>query len=98
MRTERVVVIGAGVGGLVAALGLAARGLEVVVVERAAGPGGKMRELEVGGARIDAGPTVFTMRWVFEELFDRAGTTLAELVEFSDQSAPKRAAVIGSAA
>ena len=73
MRTDRVVVIGAGIGGLVAALGLAARGLDVLVVERAGGPGGKMRELEVGGARIDAGPTVFTMRWVFDEILAEAG-------------------------
>lgn len=73
MRTDRVVVIGAGMGGLAAALLLAARGLDVTVVERAPGPGGKMREAEVGGARIDAGPTVFTMRWVFDELLAEAG-------------------------
>ena len=68
----RVVVIGAGVAGLSAALLLAARGLEVTVLERAAAPGGKMREVAVGDARIDGGPTVFTMRWVFEELFAEA--------------------------
>ena len=43
MRGQRVIVIGAGIGGLVAALLLAARGLAVTVVERAAAPGGKMR-------------------------------------------------------
>jgi 1-hydroxycarotenoid 3,4-desaturase len=76
VRTDRVIVIGAGVAGLVAALELAARGLEVVVVERAATPGGKLREVAVAGARLDAGPTVFTMRWVFEELFDAIGAAL----------------------
>jgi 1-hydroxycarotenoid 3,4-desaturase len=70
------VVIGAGIGGLVSALALAARGMAVTVVERAAHPGGKMRETPVGGARIDAGPTVFTMRWVFDEIFADAGTSL----------------------
>jgi 1-hydroxycarotenoid 3,4-desaturase len=70
------VVIGAGVAGLVAALGLAHRGLAVTVVERARAPGGKMREVTVGDARIDAGPTVFTMRWVFDEIFAAAGTSL----------------------
>lgn len=80
MRTTRVVVIGAGVGGLVAALELAAKGLDVVVVERADGPGGKMREAAVGAARLDAGPTVFTMRWVFEEVFAGVGEVLAEHV------------------
>jgi len=77
---HRVVVVGAGVGGLVSALLLACRGLDVTLVDAAAGPGGKMRQVEVDGARIDAGPTVFTMRWVFDQIFAQAGTTLeAEL-------------------
>jgi len=73
---NRVAVIGAGVAGLVAALELAVRGLEVVVVERAEGPGGKIREVYAGGAGADAGPTVFTLRRVFDEIFDDAGTSL----------------------
>jgi 1-hydroxycarotenoid 3,4-desaturase len=71
-------VIGAGVGGLVAALDLAVRGADVTVLERAATPGGKLREVSAGGAAIDAGPTVFTMRWVFDEIFAAAGTRLAD--------------------
>lgn len=62
--------------GLVAALELARQGLDVTLVERADAPGGKMREVQVGGARLDAGPTVFTMRRVFEEIFADAGTSL----------------------
>lgn len=80
MRDGRVVVVGAGVGGLVAALLLAARGLAVTVVERAAAPGGKMREVEVAGRRIDSGPTVLTMRGVFEEVAAEAGAALDDLV------------------
>lgn len=78
MCSQRVIVVGAGIGGLVAALELAARGVEVLLLERAAGPGGKMREVSVGGVAMDAGPTVFTMRWVFEELFDAVGARLAD--------------------
>ena len=74
--TKRVIIVGAGIGGLVAAAILAARGLDVVVLERAAGPGGKLRTMTVGGKIIDAGPTVLTMRWVFEEIFAQAGTSL----------------------
>jgi 1-hydroxycarotenoid 3,4-desaturase len=61
---------------LVGALELAVRGFNVTVVERAGGPGGKMRETHVAGSRIDAGPTVFTMRWVFDEIFRMAGSSL----------------------
>jgi len=79
-RTPRIVVVGAGVGGLAAAARLAALGAEVEVVERAASPGGKMRAVDVGGSLIDAGPTVLTMRWVFDELFAAAGADFADAV------------------
>lgn len=78
MRARKAVVIGAGIAGLVAAVELAAAGLEVIVVERAAAPGGKMRQIAIGDAQIDAGPTVFTMRWVFDAVFAAAGTTLEQ--------------------
>ncbi len=77
---HRVVVIGAGVGGLVSALLLACRGLDVTLVEAAAEPGGKMRQIEVDGARIDAGPTVFTMRWVFDQILAQAGSSVESLL------------------
>lgn len=78
MKTERVIVVGAGIGGLVSALELAAQGVEVQVLESAAQPGGKMREVVVGDLAMDAGPTVFTMRWVFDELFDAVGARLSD--------------------
>jgi 1-hydroxycarotenoid 3,4-desaturase len=80
MRAPRVLIIGAGVAGLVAALELAFLGLDVEVIERAAEPGGKMRKVEIGGVSLDAGPTVLTMRWVFEEIFAAAGADLADYV------------------
>ncbi|MCU0681685.1 MAG: phytoene desaturase family protein [Polyangiaceae bacterium] len=74
-RDPSVVVVGAGVGGLACAIDLAARGARVRVLERAAGPGGKARTLEVDGVEFDGGPTVLTMPWVFDELFDAAGAS-----------------------
>ena len=80
MRPKRVIVVGSGIGGLSAAVSMAARGVAVEVLERAAHPGGKMREVEVGGAQVDAGPTVLTMPWVFEELFEAAGARFSDYV------------------
>jgi 1-hydroxycarotenoid 3,4-desaturase len=78
MNRRRVIVVGAGMGGLAAAADLARQDCDVTVVERAAAPGGKLREVRVGGAPIDAGPTVFTMRWIFEALFADAGSRLED--------------------
>ncbi len=77
-RSHRVVVIGAGVGGLVAAIDIARRGAEVIVLEQAHAPGGKMREIDIAGQRIDSGPTVLTMRWVFDEIFAESGENIAD--------------------
>ena len=77
-RADRVVVVGAGIGGLVSALLLASQGVQVTLVEAAEAPGGKMRRLPLGEG-IDGGPTVFTMRWVFEQILEQAGGSMADL-------------------
>jgi 1-hydroxycarotenoid 3,4-desaturase len=74
----RVIIVGAGMGGLAAAADLARQGCAVTVLDAAAGPGGKMRQVEVGGRGVDAGPTVFTMRWIFEGLFADSGQRLED--------------------
>lgn len=76
----RIVVVGAGMGGLAAALSLAARGFAVRVFERASEPGGKLRVRLVQGAAIDSGPTVFTLREAFDELFAAADARMEEHV------------------
>ena len=73
MADANVIVVGAGIGGLMSALILSGRGLNVTVLERAAAPGGKMRQRADGGRPMDAGPTVFTLKRVFEEAFDSVG-------------------------
>ena len=81
LREKHVIVIGAGVGGLVSALLLAHSGVRVTLVESAATPGGKMRQINVGGVLVDSGPTVFTMRWVFEQIFAQIGCKLDDMVK-----------------
>ncbi len=77
-RSGRVAIVGAGVGGLVTAALLAHHGLDVTVLERAPHVGGKMRQVTVGGAAVDGGPTVLTMRWVLEEIFAAVGARLED--------------------
>ncbi|MFN3453088.1 MAG: phytoene desaturase family protein, partial [Sphingorhabdus sp.] len=73
-------IIGAGIGGLVSAVLLASRGMAVTVVEKEASAGGKVRQLQVDGAQIDAGPTVFTMRSVIDDIFAAAGAQTEDYV------------------
>jgi 1-hydroxycarotenoid 3,4-desaturase len=83
MTDRHVIIVGAGIGGLTAAVDLARRGVGVTVLERAGAPGGKMRQVEVDGAHVDAGPTVFTMKPVFEEFFSDAGASLETALDLT---------------
>ena len=69
-KSPKVIIIGAGIAGLTAALELAHHGLDVIVLEKNGYLGGKIRQIDIDGALIDSGPTVFTMRWVFEKVFN----------------------------
>lgn len=75
---QTVAIVGAGMGGLSAAIVLASAGYRVEVIEAAEGPGGKLRQVRAGGLCFDAGPTVLTMKWVFDDLLSRCGTTLED--------------------
>lgn len=74
----RVVVVGAGVGGLAAALRLRAAGHDVVVLEQSSVPGGKAGRLERDGFRFDTGPSLLTMPWVLRDLFADTGAPLED--------------------
>jgi 1-hydroxycarotenoid 3,4-desaturase len=82
VTSHHVIVVGAGFGGLSAAIDLAAAGVHVTVVERAARAGGKAASVVVAGRAVDTGPTVCTMRWVFDELFAAASRAVGDYVRF----------------
>lgn len=76
-----IVVIGAGIGGLSAAIHLAAAGRRVLVLEQAGQVGGKMGEFRHAGFRWDTGPSLITMRRAFDDLFAAAGACLEHYLD-----------------
>jgi phytoene desaturase len=74
--TDRIVVVGAGLGGLACALHLAGTGRQVTVVEREAVPGGRAGRLVVDGYEFDTGPTVLTMPDLIAEPLNAVGEDL----------------------
>jgi phytoene desaturase len=77
-RTDRVVVVGAGLAGLATALRLRGAGREVTVVDSGDGPGGRAGRLERAGYALDTGPSVFTAPEVLEDTFAAVGDKLAD--------------------
>ncbi|MEL6201334.1 MAG: 1-hydroxycarotenoid 3,4-desaturase CrtD [Pseudomonadota bacterium] len=77
---HRVVVIGAGMAGLAAAIKLASKGFSVTVIEKEPAVGGKARHVMVEGSPVDGGPTVLTMKWAFEQLLAPIGERLEDHV------------------
>lgn len=75
--TTHVVVIGAGLSGLSAALHLAGRGRAVTVVERGLHPGGRVGRLDIDGYRLDTGPTVLTMPDIIDDTFAAVGESVS---------------------
>ena len=79
--TDRVVIVGAGLGGLACALHLAAAGRAVTVLEKQSVPGGRAGRLSVDGYTFDTGPVVFTMPELVAEALGAVDENLADWVE-----------------
>ncbi|WP_428374609.1 phytoene desaturase family protein [Lichenicoccus sp.] len=78
---EDALVVGAGLGGIAVALRLRALGYRVTILERCRQPGGRARVFSQDGYIFDAGPTVITAPYLFEELFELFGERLADHVD-----------------
>jgi len=79
----RIIVIGSGFGGLGAAIRLAARGHDVELFEKRDKLGGRAYVYEINGFKFDAGPTVITAPFMFDDLFAVAGRRREDYVEFA---------------
>jgi phytoene desaturase len=80
-RSQEVIIIGAGPGGLASAILLASAGLKVKIIERLPVVGGRTSSIEAEGYKFDLGPTFFLYPRVLEAIFQSAGTSLAAEVE-----------------
>ena len=78
MKSSSVIVIGAGIGGITAAIHLARRGLHVTVLEKNARPGGRCNRFSRDGHHFDTGPTLFVMPLLYEAEFYALGTSMRE--------------------
>ncbi len=79
---KKIVVIGAGLGGLSASIRLAKAGNDVTILEQNPKTGGKANEIRRDGFRFDTGPSLLTMPFVIEQLFEEAGLNAADHLEF----------------
>ncbi len=77
---KKIIIIGGGIAGLCACLRLSHHGYEVTLLEKENQIGGKIRTIQAGDLQVDSGPTVFTMRWVFEELFKECEEDFSSLI------------------
>ena len=80
-RKPVAVVIGSGFGGLAAAIRLSARGYRAIVLERLSAPGGRAQVHHIDGFTFDAGPTIVTAPFLFEELWTLCGRRMADDVD-----------------
>jgi phytoene desaturase len=79
----RISVIGAGLGGLSAACLLAHKGHDVTVHEKNNQPGGKINEIRAQGYRFDTGPSLVTMPFILEKLFNQCGRNISEYLDIA---------------
>jgi phytoene desaturase len=93
--TQKIAIVGAGPGGLAAAMLLAAKGVEVDVYERESVVGGRTTTWEKDGFRFDLGPTFFMYPRILSEIFEACGEDLNEEVEMVQLDPQYRLSFVG---
>ncbi|HLR92793.1 MAG TPA: phytoene desaturase family protein [Atopostipes sp.] len=79
-QKKKVAIVGGGLGGLSAAVSLAQSGFEVSLYEKNAHFGGKLNRLEKEGFGFDLGPSILTMKHIFEKLFTTSGVKMEDYI------------------
>lgn len=82
MKRKKIVIVGAGPGGLTAGMILAHRGLDVTIVEKQNRVGGRNAELKVGDFSFDTGPTFLHQKFTLDEVFQEAGANADDYLDF----------------
>ena len=81
MKSKSVIIIGAGIGGISAAIHLAHHGLQVTVLEKNSRPGGRCDRISHGGHHFDTGPTLLVMPLLYQHEFAQMGSRLDEVLD-----------------
>ena len=81
VQAKSVVVVGAGLGGISAAISLAQEGYAVTLLDKNDHVGGKLNQLEAEGYVFDLGPSILTLPHIFERLFERSGKRMEDYVK-----------------
>lgn len=79
---KKIIIVGAGLGGLSCAIRLAYHGFSVTVMEKQSTIGGKLQQVTAGEYQFDLGPSTITMRHIFEELFTACDRNIEDYVSF----------------
>ncbi|MBD3270489.1 FAD-dependent oxidoreductase, partial [Candidatus Peregrinibacteria bacterium] len=80
-KQKKIIIIGAGPGGLTAAMVLANRGFNVHVYEKDSRVGGRNQAIEIDGYKFDTGPTFLMMKFILDEVFHEAGKNIEEYLD-----------------
>lgn len=82
MPTKQLIVIGAGMGGLSAAIHARLLGRDVLVLEKGASSGGKAAGISIAGYELDPGPSIIILTEIYAKVFERAGRKMEDYLQF----------------